>query len=339
MRKTYIFLIIIFVFANVTAEAQTNKKSFRIVKYNVENFFDLVDDPLTNDEEYLPGGYRGWNMTKYMHKQRSIAKVVSSIGEWNPPAIVGMSEVESIIAMTDLTEKSPLKNLGYKFIQYESPDPRGIDVVLMYDPKQFKPSHQEAIPIDLFRTRDILYVKGNIPNKEELHVFVCHFPSRYGGELESEFRREYVAEILRNKVDQLFAEEENPNIFIMGDFNDYPTNNSMLKSLRAHPLEGEIKHKSLYNMAYKSQVTGKGSYKFHGEWGMLDQMIVSGNMLYNENSISTTQDDFKIFSAEYLLENDESFLGEIPYRTYIGMRYHGGFSDHLPVYIDLWYEE
>ncbi len=337
MKKTLLILISIFVFFLI-AEAQTVKKSFRVVKYNVENFFDLVDDPLTNDAEYLPGGYRGWNTTKYHHKQRSIAKVVSSIGGWEPPALVGMSEVESILAMTDLTEKSPLKNLGYKFVQYESPDPRGIDVVLMYQPNQFTPLHQEAIAVDSFRTRDILYVKGEIPNKEILHVFVCHLPSRFGGELESEFRREYVAGILRDKVDEIFGLDENPNICIMGDFNDYPTSSSLLNVLRANPLEGEIKDKSLYNLAYESQVTGKGSYKFQGEWGMLDQIIVSGNMLHSENSISTTQKDFKIYEADFLLEKDENFLGQIPYRTYIGMRYHGGFSDHLPVYVDFWYE-
>ncbi len=335
MRKLFLLILLLSLF--FSAQPQNEKKRFRIVGYNVENLFDTEDDPDTNDEEYLPGGYRGWNMTKYRQKQSAIAKVIVAVGGWEPPAIVALSEVESRLAMSDLTEKSPLKNLRYKFIHYESPDPRGIDVALMYDPHQFKPFHEEAIPVQTIRTRDILYVAGKTTAGDTLHIFQCHFPSRWGGELESESHRIEVGELLRSKVDSLFATLVNPNIIIMGDLNDDPSNSSVRHALGAMPPEGEYKAGELYNLAYPFHEKNIGSHKFQGEWSMIDHIIVSGSLLQPDNDISTTPENFHIFEADFLMEPDEQYLGKKPFRTYIGMKYHGGFSDHLPVYLDLWF--
>ncbi|HLP03977.1 MAG TPA: hypothetical protein VK152_00985, partial [Paludibacter sp.] len=221
----------------------------------------------------------------------------------------------------------------------ESPDIRGIDVALLYQPDQFKPIRDEAVPVRFpfapnSKTRDILFVSGTIPTGDTLHVFVCHFPSRLGGELESEEKRIFVASVLKWKTDSLFARSKHSRIIIMGDFNDYPTNTSLLNTLNAKPIPEHPLAGSLYNLMYKMHVAGRGSHKHNGEWGALDQMIVSGDLLDRESSISTKPNDAHFFDADFLLENDPVFLGKQPFRTYNGMKYQEGFSDHLPVYTD-----
>ena len=341
MRKLFfLFLALILTFQLVAQKQE--KQNFKIMCYNVENFFDCVDDSLTNDNEFLPTGMRAWNYTKYQKKQANIAKVISAIGGWDVPALVGLCEIESKKCLFDLTHYSGLKNLRYKFLHHESPDPRGIDVALLYQPNQFRPIHDEAIRIRFpqapeSRTRDILFVSGIIPTGDTLHIFVCHFPSRLGGEMESEDKRLFVASVVRAKVDSLFTINLHPNIVIMGDFNDYPTNASISEVLKAKPITDSISPNCLYNLMYKLQAEGKGSNKYLGDWGALDQMIVSGNLLKPTNSISTTQSNVHFFEADFLLENDNTYLGKQPFRTYAGMKYQGGFSDHLPIYTDFWY--
>ena len=326
-----------------TLFSQTHEKQcFKVVSYNVENYFDCVDDSLTNDAEYLPGGMRGWNYAKYLKKQANISKVITAIGGWDAPAIIGLCEIESEKCLRDLTHYSGLKNLKYKYLHCESPDPRGVDVAMLFQPKMFKPIHNEAISIrypdaPLSKTRDILFASGIVPTGDTLHCFVCHFPSRLGGELESEDRRIFVASVLRHKVDSLFVNNSRPNILIMGDFNDYPTNESILKVLKAEPPTEKASNSSLYNLMYPIHFAGKGSHKHEGEWGALDQIIVSGNLLNPGNNIFTLVSDTHVFDADFLLINDDKFLGKEPFRTYNGMKYQGGFSDHLPVYVDLWY--
>lgn len=341
MRKLSLLFIGIILHSALSAQ-NTEKQSFKIMCYNVENFFDCVDDSLTDDSEFLPTGMRGWNTTKYQKKQANIGKVITAIGGWEAPALVGLCEIESKKCLYDLTHYSGLKNLRYKFLHHESPDARGVDVALLYQPRMFKPFHDEAIRINFptaptTKTRDILFASGVIPTGDTLHIFVCHFPSRLGGELESEDKRLFVASVVRAKVDSLFASNQCANIVIMGDFNDYPTNKSMTEVLQAKPLTNNNTAKELYNMVYKMHTEGKGSNKHNGEWGALDQMIVSGNLLNSGTKFFTRQNDVHFFDAGFLLEDDKVFLGKQLFRTYMGMRYQDGFSDHLPVYSDFWY--
>lgn len=335
------YLLFVLFFANDLLHAQV-KQNFKIVSYNVENFFDCVDDSLTDDSEYLHGGMRGWNYAKYQQKQANISKVITAIGGWDAPALVGLCEIESEKCLFDLTYYSGLKSLKYRFLHHESPDARGVDVALLYQPTMFKPIHDEAIRISFpnepnSKTRDILFAKGIIPTGDTLHVFVCHFPSRLGGELESEARRMFVASVLRARVDSIFAKTPMPKIVIMGDFNDFPTNKSLLNVLRAKPINGSSMESELYNLVYKMHTEGKGSNKHLGEWGALDQMIVSGSLLMLNQSFFTMQSDVHFFEAPFLLEDDKTYLGKQPFRTYVGMKYQAGFSDHLPVYADFWY--
>jgi len=341
MKKSLIFIFLVSSACYLTAQ-KTEKQILKIMCYNVENYFDCVDDSLTNDSEFLPGGMRGWNYAKYIKKQANITKVITAIGGWDAPVLVGLCEVESDKCLIDLTRYSGLKNLRYKFLHHESPDTRGVDVALLYQPKQFKPIHDEAIRINFptasnNKTRDILFATGIIASGDTLHVFVCHFPSRLGGELESEEKRIFVASVVRGKVDSLFAVNSHANIVIMGDFNDFPTNRSLLNGLKAKPLNDSISTHNLYNLMYKMHVEGKGTNKHEGDWGALDQIIVSGALLQQNGRIFTRQSDIHIFDAGFLLENDKKFLGKQPFRTYVGFKYQEGFSDHLPVYADFWY--
>ena len=341
MKRIIILQLVLISVFQLVAQ-QTEKQNFKIVSYNVENFFDCVHDSLTNDIEFTPTGTRGWTFSKYKKKQANIAKVITAIGGWDAPELVGLCEVESRKCLIDLTRYSGLKNLHYKFLHHESPDPRGIDVALLYQPHKFKTIHDEAIPIHFpnaphSRTRDILFASGIIPNGDTLNVFVCHFPSRLEGELESEEKRIFVASVLRSKVDSIFAATPKPKIVIMGDFNDFPINKSLLEVLNAKPLNDSICDKNLYNMVYKLHTEGKGSNKHLGDWGALDQMIVSGNLLNPSSPLYTRQTDVHFFDAEFLLEDDKTYLGKQPFRTFVGMKYQEGYSDHLPVYADFWY--
>jgi predicted extracellular nuclease len=314
--------------------------NFKIMCYNVENYFDCVDDSLTNDSEYLPGGIRGWNHTKYRQKQTNIAKVIAAVGGWEPPALVGLCEVKSRKCLVDLTRYSGLKSFNYKFLHFESPDARGIDVALLYQPQVFKPLQAQPIRIDFpnapkRKTRDVLYASGIVPSGDTLHVFVCHFPSRLGGELESENSRMYVASKVRAKVDSLFSLNMKANIVIMGDFNDYPTNRSIFEVLEAKKIGENTKTSALYNLVYHLHSQGIGSHKHQGEWGALDHIIVSGQLVDSTARLTIPSRTAHFFDAPFLLEDDSKYLGKMPYRTYAGMKYQGGYSDHLPVYVDL----
>lgn len=342
MKTGFIVQIALILTLQLTAQNE-GKQDFKIMCYNVDNFFDCIHDSISNDSEYLPTGIRAWNNIKYQKKQANIAKVITAVGGWDAPALVGLCEVESDKCLYDLTHYSGLKNLGYKYIHYDSPDPRGIDVALLYQAVQFKLLYSEPIRIHFpqspeIKTRDLLYVKGIIPTGDTLHVFVCHLPSRLDGELESESKRKSVAQVIRLKSDSIFNVKLQPKIVIMGDFNDYPTNSSMVDVLKANPITDSISPYKLYNLMYKLHIVGKGTNKFKGEWGVLDQIIVSGNLLNSSRSFYTSQSNAHIFDAGFLLENDKAYLGEQPFRTYTGFKYHEGFSDHLPVYADFWYK-
>lgn len=339
--KIWICCLLFLVESSFLAWGESGKNIFRVMCYNVENYFDCVDDSLTRDEEYLPGGVRGWNYNRYVHKQYNIARVIAAVGEWDPPALVGLCEVESRRGLFDLV-RGPLKNLHYRFVHHDSPDARGVDVALLYLPEMFNILHDEAIRITFtdapnHTTRDILYVSGRVPSGDTLHVFVCHFPSRLGGEMESAGRRKDAALILRNQIDIIQEKNAKANILIMGDFNDYPDNTSLHEVLQAYEPEEPYYQASLYNLMFPLHKEGKGTHKHEAEWGALDQIIVSGQLLTHQQGFYTTSNDVHIYSVNFLLEDDLKYLGKKPFRTYSGMKYVGGFSDHLPVYIDFWY--
>lgn len=335
-----------------------------ILFWNVENLFDYRDDTLTSDEEFTGSGTMHWSYSKLQIKLAHVAKTILAAGEWNPPAIIGMCEVENHYVLTRLMYASPLRRFGYRLIHRDSPDSRGIDVAFLYRPNLFIPVSAEWItirfPFDTTATtREILYVKGVLFGTDTLHLFVNHWPSRRGGEVASAPRRNFVASVLREKVDSLIQLSDTglypapgsilqregsiadhtsrityPCILIMGDFNDEPENESLAEILQARLDSTGMKPSELINLSYL--VAGKqGSHKFREHWGLLDQFIVSGALLNRQHPLQVTPDSLRIFKPGFLLEDDLKYLDKKPKRTYVGPRYKGGFSDHLPIIVEI----
>lgn len=307
--------------------------------YNVENLFDNLDDPETNDDEFLPRGERRWGKDRLTLKYKRIYQVIAAVGGQGFPAIIGLCEIENRYVLEKLLENTPLGNLGYKIVHHDSPDQRGIDVALLYRTSQFEPLWYQAIPVrsdaDVdFKTRDILYVKG-ILHADTLHVLVNHWPSKYGGVVDTKPLRKLAAQKAKHITDSIASSNPKASILLMGDFNDGPTDESVEVHLGAqHPDRISNDH-NLYNMAYPLAQQGKGSNKYREKWDLIDQIIVSRALLDPENSLHTSPDSFNVFEAPFLLIKDENYLGDRLFRTYNGFRYAGGFSDHLPVYIEI----
>ena len=323
---------------------KTDERGYlRVVSYNLENYFDPFDDSLTMDEEFTPEGGRHWTWAKYKDKQYKIYKVLSAVGGWELPDIVGLYEVENRFVINDLIKSTPLKWRTYEVVHQESPDARGIDVALLYRSDKAKLLSQQFIkitfPFDTAKkTRDILYATLLTNDHDTLNIFVNHWPSRLGGQTESELNRQTVAKYLRNTVDSIFASNPLSNIIIIGDFNDEPDNLSITDVLGAvHSFDSIVPGK-LYNLSwYMKEKKGMGSLKYQGEWGLIDQIIVSSALLRSNNSVYTGPDHAKVFNADFLTEPDDAFVGYKPFRTFVGFKYHGGFSNHYPVYLDLFH--
>ena len=345
MKKQFIFLFLslflITFFACKTSKKATTpltETNFRIGFYNVENLFDTIDIEGKADEEFTPGSKKKWNTERYDKKMNDLAKVVAAM---NYPAILGLCEVENNTVIKDFITETSLKNKDYGYVHFESPDFRGIDVALIYQKKVFQVLDSKNIEINFpksvigdkaYTTRDILHVKGIFGGVDTLHVFVNHFPSRRGGLEASEPKRTYVAEQLKKSVNQIFSKNKNANILIMGDFNDEPDNNSITKTLNAKSVISNNASTDLVNTSAPLDLAKKGTYNYRGNWNMLDQIIVSGAMLQKKNSIKAGQ--FTIFQEEWMMFKSDKY-GLTPNRTYGGPNYYGGFSDHLPVYLEV----
>lgn len=310
------------------------QENLRVMFYNTENLFDCKHDSLKNDRDFLPDGKYHWNYTRYRNKLNNIAKVIAAVGEWQIPALVGLCEVENDSVLIGLTKYSPLKNLSYRYVMTHSPDQRGIDVALLYQRDQFRLLEYNAYRVPLrYPTRDILHVTGQIINHDTLDVFVCHFPSRLGGEEQSSGHRIAAAKVLREKADSIITVRRHPAVIIMGDFNDYPDNESLFKTLGAKSLTESSS--TFVNLMYPMLDDREhGSHKFQSEWGVLDQIIVNRPLLESFRIAVKTKTAY-IFRAPFLLEEDKTNGGERPLRTFLGFRYQGGYSDHLPVWMDL----
>ncbi len=311
-------------------------KPFHLVFYNVENLFDTKDDPKTLDDDFTPAGKKNWSDNRYDRKIAQLTKVIKSMTERHGynPAIIGLSEIENRKVVEDLAKKLSSPGKEYVVVHEESGDRRGIDVALMYRSDLMSEMTHEALRISFikgnYRSRDILYVKTKMINGEELNVFVNHWPSRREGAKESEPKRVAAARALRSKVDEVMGDDKNAKIIIVGDFNDYPDNLSITSELGA---TGDFKTKSdLYNLAYVLNANDKGTYNYKGDWGMLDQAIVTKSLLEGEG-ISTTAQGMKIYQEKFMMYYDKKHHESYPSRTY-GYKYYGGFSDHLPIIVE-----
>ena len=303
--------------------------------YNVENLFDTIDSKYTIDEQFLPSAEKKWNTKKYFEKLSNLAKVISALDK-DFPVFLGLSEIENKGVILDLISNTNLNEGGYDVVHFESPDKRGIDLGFMYRTDYFNVLKKEKIEVAIFdqpdfSTRDILYVKGELANNDTVHVFLNHWSSRREGAEKSEYKRVRAATILRQRVDLILEENSNAKIIIMGDFNDYPTNKSVLETLRAKGKPSFV-NGDLFNMAYKLEIEKKGTYNYKGDWGMLDQMIISKGLYSPKSGMKVQYDKCLILEEEWMMFTDPKYKDKKPSRSYGGPNYYGGYSDHLPIY-------
>lgn len=310
--------------------------------YNLENLFDTLDSPTTNDADFLPGGRLHWTSEKYWSKQGNMAKVISQLATEKTPdglALLGVCEIENRSVLEDLVAHPLLKNRNYQIVHYESPDERGIDVGLLYQPKYFTVTGSKSIPVMLFDkdsardyTRDVLYVSGQFDG-EPLHVLVNHWPSRSGGESASAWRRGEAARMCRQVVDSLTALDPNAKIIVMGDLNDDPNNKSLTQVLRAVRSTDKMKAGEMYNPMYDLFMNGEGTLAYRDAWNLFDQTVLSRGLVWKK---AGGWQFFKpvVFRQPWLFQEEGAFRG-YPLRTFVGDIFLNGYSDHLPVYIYL----
>lgn len=339
MRKLLLSLIALFVFAAIHAQ-KTKYKVAVIAFYNLENFYDTVDNPVVNDNNFLPSGPKNYTSKIYWDKVAHLATVISQIGtEMNAdgPALLGVAEVENDTVLNNLVHHNILKKCNYQFVHYDSKDLRGVDVGLLYNPKYFTviSSHKIFVRIpsgakESFFTRDILWVKGMLDG-EMVDVFVNHWPSRLGGEERSAPARAAAAATDKRFIDSIEKRRPNSKIIVMGDLNDDPTSASVITVLNAKGEIPEVKPGGLYNPWVNMYKKGIGTLAYQDAWGLFDQIIISEAWL-NKNQNGFFYYKASIFNREFLVENIGKYHG-YPMRTWDGNSYRGGYSDHFPTYV------
>jgi predicted extracellular nuclease len=317
-----------------------DRGDLRIMFYNTENFFDTINDPSHIDEEYLPTSQKKWDRARYREKTLHVFKVIAAVGGVQPPEVIGFAEIENRKVLEDIIYKTPLEKFKYNIIHQESEDQRGIDVGVIYRPDKIKCIKYEFIKViypwdPKKRTRDIIYFEA-LANKDTLHMFFNHWPSRMGGQKKSNPSRRLVALILKTKVDSILTINSHARIIITGDFNDQPKNESIAVVLGAAKPDEKISNRKLYNLSWSLKDNCHcGSYRYGAQWNMLDQFIVSGAMLTDTKHASTCLQCVHIGDFDFLLLPDTKYGSYKPFRTYQGPIYKNGYSDHLPVYIDI----
>ena len=306
-----------------------------IVFYNVENLFDTINQVDVIDEDFLPTGKLKWNSERYAKKLDHLVEAITFNLTENP-VLIGLVEIENGSVVMDLAKTGRFASTKYRLAHKDSPDARGIDCALLYDEDRFKPLVIANLAVSLdsvpsFKTRDVLYVKGEFAGKKEVHIFVNHWPSRRGGEKESAHKRQRAAEVARAKIDEILKQNPKANILLMGDFNDHPNDVSIEQVLKAKPVTN--KKADLVNLLYDDQLAGNGTHYFDG-WGVLDQFIVSKTLFKGRKGIKLATKDATIVREDKLLFTQKDGTQK-PSTTYGGSNYYGGYSDHLPIQLKL----
>lgn len=338
--KKFFYLSALFLLA-IGAQAQKQQYKVAVVAfYNCENFYDTVNNPMVNDEEFLPNGPRNYNSQIYLDKVNKLATVISQIGtEMNPdgPAFMGVAEVENDTVMNDLIHNPQLLKRNYKIVHYDSKDARGVDVGFIYNPKYFTVENSDKLFVqlpggakDAYYTRDVLWVKGKLDG-ETVHVYVNHWPSRVGGEERSAPGRAAAAMVVKKHMDSIAKTEPNAKVIIMGDLNDDPISPSVAVVLNAKEKPEEVQKGGLFNPWITPYKKGIGTLAYQDAWGLFDQIMISYPWLNKQ------QDGFffyqqRIFNKEFMTENIGRYKG-YPMRTWDGNTYRGGYSDHFPTYL------
>lgn len=307
----YRIIYIIFLSLIFSLPILAEKSSLRIVSYNVENLFDTKHDTLKNDSSFLPEGMHHWTYRRYQTKIDRIAQVLVNIGGWESVPLVGLCEVENARCLRNLCYK--LRRFHYKYVHYDSPDERGVDVALLYDSTRVSILNSRALSLSLDgdATRDILYVSALYEQRDTVHVMMCHLPSQLGGASNTDWKRQRAKSLIQSQIDSILLLQPSANIVVMGDMNTSAQDD----------LTGMV------NLMIPIQKMGQGTHKYQGIWTCLDQFYVSHSIFPQSTAM--------IFSPQWLLEEDTKYLDVQPRRTYVGYRYHDGYSDHLPIVLHL----
>jgi hypothetical protein len=336
-----IFFVAFFIGIQFVSAQEKPYKVACIAFYNTENFYDTIDNPATLDDEFTPTGLDKWNTLRYNTKLEHLSEVISKIGDEyvkGGPVVIGLSEIEDSAVLVDLVKQPLLKASNYGIVEYDSPDRRGVDVALLYQKDHFTLIHSRPVPLKIvgkpdFKSRDQLVVYGKFDG-EPMYFIVNHWPSRRGGEKRSAGLRNAAADLTKSIVDSIQKIDSTSKIIIMGDLNDDPVNNSLVKHLKAKSEVKETGTKDLYNPSYNLfKKEGVGSLAYRDNWNLFDQIIVSGTLLGDDKSTYKFYKS-KIFNRNFLVQKEGAFAG-YPFRTYVGSTWQGGYSDHFPAYIFL----
>lgn len=319
------------------------QQRMRIMEWNVENMFDTIHCAGKQDSEFTPTGSYGWNTSRYWTKLSRIARTIAAVGEESPCDLVALVEVENDSVMQHLTRRTKLWRMGYEYIMASTSDVRGISVALLYQPHHFRPVSIDTLhfspPKESVRpTRDALHVAGETTTGDTLDIIVCHWPSRRDGKTSQRFR-EKVGRQIRTFCDSIFSRREKTCIVITGDFNAWYPEKCITKTLGATlPSDERPSSHSLYILSHRLHAGDiEGTYKYQGAWNRLDQFIVSGALLEKDGSLRTTEERCRIADLPFLLQTEKDGSNVRPFRTFLGSFYQGGYSDHLPLVLDLFY--
>ena len=312
--KRFAVILCVVVLANMVEAQKTRSIAF----YNVENLFDTLDGP-NDDAEFLPSAKNERNNAKYQEKLSHIREVLLAMGK---PIICGFSEVENAgVVRAIIAQQKDFKNYG--LVHFESPDARGIDVAMIYDSSQLRLLGSNNIRFILpgetkATTRDILWAQFQF-KKQVFYVMVNHWPSRRGGTDESDVKRVAAAKIACQFIDSVQKSNGLP-IVLLGDLNDYPDNTGP-----------KLLDERLDPMITTASGPTKGTHYYNNEWGILDHIYVSPNFIGTKKGV--LKNSGKIHNFPFLMEEYKGVIQ--PKRTYGGTKYIGGYSDHLPVSIQV----
>lgn len=343
MNRFVLALLGLLLLSSAASLGQNRPNGIRVAFWNMENFFDPFVDSTLVYNEFTAEGMQHWTKSRFYTKRNNMYKAILAMSENQPLGIMGLCEVENEYVLNALFEKTPLKKHNYRWVHYEDPDRRGIDPAIVYSKDWFTLVESAAIPYynaedTAYHSRDILYAKFIDDEDDTLHVFVNHWPSRYSGELETVGSRACSAAILRAKVDSICAvmpDGYQAKIIMMGDLNDGPDDPSVHDVLKARA-QADYEEGALYNLFAGNEGLGfEGTLKHQADWQIFDQIIVTPALMDDMLGLHYKEGSARIFCTDFMLQDDDTYHGKKLFRTYVGPRYFGGFSDHLPVFVDL----
>ena len=326
----------------VLAQQKQNYKVAIVAFYNCENFYDTVHNPMINDIDFTPAGAYKYNTAIYLDKVKKLANVISQIGvdvNRDGPALLGVAEIENDTVLRDLIHSPSLLRCNYQIVHYDSRDPRGIDVALIYNPKYFVVEESKPLFVQLpgrskyaRYTRDILWVRGKLDG-EEINILVNHWPSKLGGEGKSASARAAAAAVCKIQLALIEKNTPNAKTIVMGDLNDDPISPSITRVLNAKARVQDVKEGDVYNPWAELYNKGIGTLAYNDCWSLFDQILLTYPWLNKQQDGFFFYKQF-VFNKEFMTENRGVRKG-YPMRTWDGFIYRGGYSDHYPSYIVL----